>query len=85
MPSKGRDAFGRFDLVEKDCPCCSKASQLVVWYHNTPDIPQYALNSPSLLIRLSSTRIAWRVGITCGCYAKLHRQVAHIMRDREWL
>lgn len=52
---------------------------LFVVYQGKPTFSPYVSQARSLLMRNKTTGKFTRiVGITCGCYSKVHRQIAHI-------
>lgn len=77
--SSGVDKFGAFAVREGRCGVCGK-HELCIQYHHRPRIPEYSRTSPSLLVRVRREvgRGVRQLGLTCGCYGKLHRQVGHI-------
>jgi hypothetical protein len=83
-PNLGQDKFGKFRIEGgQECPVCRTEEQWCITYTSTAKIEDYAKRAPGLILkradRLDRTPILWRrIGITCGCYGKLHRQVAHI-------
>lgn len=80
---RGRDSLGKFILSsgnssgkrhEQECVGCHKNTGVLVKYapssFNLPtgiDVAFTILKSPNN-----------RIGILCGCYARFHRQIAHI-------
>jgi hypothetical protein len=71
----GKDGFGRFRIRGGPCTYCGAATILCVGYHGVT-LPAG--------IKVEDTILADKdnhLGINCGCYAKFHRQVAHI-KDR---
>lgn len=86
----GRDDLGSFAvLVPGHCHACSKDTDVIVRYHASQvtnnlkkklAIKDLKL-APSLIL-LVNGKIA-EIGVTCGCYAKFHRQVAHISDTRK--
>jgi len=69
----GRDALGPFNVEEAQCSRCSHQG-LVIHYKVKPKLDPYVRDARSLVMRKPSRQI----GLTCGCYAKLHRQIVHI-------
>lgn len=70
----GRDDFGRFQAFPHptQCEICHGQEHMILQYLELKlpkgiDIPRTIIKDTNCLI-----------GITCGCYAKFHRQVAHI-------
>ena len=72
---EGRDAFGPFNLEEGFCDSCEMNNDLNVrWYgKNALQLPA-GIDVESTILKHPHRK----VGINCGCYGKLHRQVAHI-------
>lgn len=77
---RGSDDVGRFVISHGVCTGCHKHTACV----------KYAPKSASLanwnIVSVESTLLKdWskRLGITCGCYAKFHRQITHIFEKTE--
>lgn len=75
----GRDDFGRFVITGGPCSNCGK------------DGPNYAIKyAPKSFELPDGVEIERTIlkttdhylGLNCGCYAKFHRQVAHIVTAR---
>lgn len=72
---RGEDDLGRFILGAGNCIHCSKTGVCVKYApasfslinFNIADVGNTILRDPKN-----------RLGITCGCYAKFHRQITHI-------
>lgn len=76
---KGSDDFGTFRLREgKVCQACGQRGVAVIYRPKYLELEKEVLEAPSLILKDSGKPI----GVTCGCYAKLHRQVAHIRRKK---
>jgi hypothetical protein len=78
MMTVGSDEFGRFTIVEGECGKCGHKSPINVKYRPR----SFWLESD---IKLESTilkSLDHRLGVTCGCYGKFHRQVTHIRTKR---
>jgi hypothetical protein len=71
----GKDDFGRFIIGAGDCINCGVTGICVKYSPRTFSLQEWGLESPEFTI-LRDTKN--RVGITCGCYGKFHRQVTHI-------
>lgn len=76
------DAFGHFGIVSLpkthndiyECSNCGEyMSHYMLYAHRTLKLPDNIDITKTILKR--STNI---LGINCGCYARFHRQVAHI-------
>jgi hypothetical protein len=67
----GEDAFGQFVIESGICPKCGQAG-LIVRYGPEVHLPQGISCSATIL------RDGRSVGLLCGDYGKLHRQVTHI-------
>lgn len=77
----GQDALGKFQVIVDDCPVCGFKDGYCVRWKDTPKVDDYVKNARSFLLRVknyASTRLHRQVGINCGCYAKVHRQMVHI-------
>ena len=81
----GEDSLGNFVLVLGECPNCRQTTQLIVRYraHGKKTRwapPSWAQNqkkpSPSWIMDFLDKHPS--IGFTCGCYSKMHRQMAHI-------
>lgn len=79
----GRDSLGDFELfipIRTSCGICNRKG-LCVRYQDKPSLGRYAAEAPGLLLRNKKTSNFIRtIGINCGCYAKVHRQIAHIQK-----
>jgi hypothetical protein len=84
----GADRFGHFHITGGPCTHCGAEGVLCVNYRfNTEGV---AVNFPEG-IKPSDTILQPRdthvdetyLGINCGCYSKLHRQVTHIQEKLE--
>lgn len=79
----GEDSLGFFDTENyKRCGVCHESPiGTVIVYRHAPKLSDYVKHSRSLLLRVDAgtkVRLARRVGVNCGCYAKVHRQVKAI-------
>lgn len=83
---KGEDKLGTFRIITlPDKPICGVCRRrvAVVQYRSAPKVSDYAAAAKGLLIRNKKTSKYIRtIGINCGCYAKVHRQIAHIESGR---
>lgn len=70
----GEDKFGRIRLTGGPCTNCNKGGVVCVHYLGRIDIGPIQVGDTIL----KSVRDGY-LGINCGCYAKFHRQVAHIL------
>jgi hypothetical protein len=72
------DSLGRWVLVESKegrgevCNICGTYVSFLLRPHTRIVLPESIDPRRTLLARGTT------VGLTCGCYAKLHRQIAHI-------
>jgi hypothetical protein len=77
----GEDKFGKFKIVPGECKVCDEFA-ICVHYKETPRVSDYVKQARSFVLRIKNRggkpQLHRRVGISCGCYAKAHRQVAHI-------
>jgi len=73
----GRDDFGKFFMEHtnaKSCTGCgSIACHILVLYDKGPSLP-HSMDVSRTILKDPRNRL----GIDCGCYARFHRQVAHI-------
>ena len=75
MKEHGQDAFGDFTIQPGWCGVCD---------FNCSTTVQYKVNKNFGLpkgIQIEKTILKMqcrKVGLDCGCYGKLHRQIAHI-------
>ena len=79
----GRDSLGIFDLTTySPCGVCGEKKGrrlIVVIYRDKPRVSPYVKEARSLLIKnIGTGKFIRTIGINCGCYAKVHRQVAYI-------
>jgi hypothetical protein len=88
---KGRHAFGAWEFTNDYCTYCGVGT-ICVRYHTSAKF-QFTLLSVkgkrsarrTEPIDLSKTILKKHrnpIGVPCGCYAKFHRQVAHISDKR---
>jgi hypothetical protein len=80
----GKDDLGHFAIVIPGaCASCDEATDVTLKYH-VRDLEKSLRDmgidplTPSLILKRKGM-----IGVTCGCYAKFQRQVAHISRQRE--
>lgn len=79
----GEDSLGPFFLCrDTSCPVCGKNCIHTIEYKRTPKVSTYVKQAPSFLLKIGSSKggikLHRKVGINCGCYAKVHRQICHI-------
>jgi hypothetical protein len=82
----GHDKLGIFEIKAGQCGICkagnssgNMTSLMVVQYKRTPRVDEYVSQAKALLIRNKKTGNFIRtIGINCGCYSKVHRQITHI-------
>jgi hypothetical protein len=80
MIANGSDSIGNFEVqIPGLCPNCNDRVEVSIQYRSGPAVDR-ALKAlgidpktPSLILDVSKD-----IGVTCGCYAKFHRQIAHI-------
>lgn len=83
----GRDAFGKFRITGGPCTNCGgdgSPTLCMCIHYSLSDLTLPRGIKPEDTILRHAHEDAY-LGINCGCYAKLHRQVAHIqdkMRQR---
>lgn len=92
LTCEGEDNLGKFTIYVPDkCQVCEKESEVGLYYRSKDS----RMNLKSLGIEAEDTILYTargtlgkgrgslkHIGITCGCYAKLQRQIAHI-RDKK--
>jgi len=81
---RGRDSIGRFELrvtkrALQTCDACGARIHATLQYE--PDDAKNAVEDGVSLLRFSGGS-APTLGIACGCYAKVCRQIAHIRDGR---
>lgn len=77
----GHDSLGEFKILmgAPYCRVCERRSMVCIRYLASPKVNAYVAKAKSLLIHNKKTGNFIRtIGINCGCYAKVHRQIAHI-------
>lgn len=74
----GKDGVGEFRLYQDGARCekCGEEGVIVVSYRKV-FLTKYVKEARSLIL-FNHKGKKLRLGIECGCYAKLHRQVTHI-------
>lgn len=85
MIASGSDSIGNFEVeIPGLCPRCNDGVEVCIHY-KSPAAVNRALKAlgidpelPSLILKIPRD-----LGVTCGCYASFHRQVAHISDSRK--
>lgn len=72
----GKDDFGRFVVGAGNCIHCGTTGICVKYGPKRFDA---GVDVEYTILKDTKNKI----GITCGCYAKLHRQVTHIEHKRK--
>jgi hypothetical protein len=72
------DDYGTADMMLGDCINCGEEDQLVVKYRKDPELPEGIEVHDTRIIAKPDKDGKFGVGVTCGCYARFHRQIAHI-------
>jgi hypothetical protein len=77
----GTDKFGDFRLRQGKCEHCGKTTTRVDY--TSFDLPaNIDPKSRTLVINIHGVNFREtafpKLGVTCGCYSKAHRQIAHI-------
>lgn len=72
--TKGEDNIGKFQMFQQgNCPVCRATVGVSLRYTSrTLKITDYVKNAPSFLLQARS------IGVSCGCYGRMQRQIAHI-------
>jgi hypothetical protein len=78
----GTDKFGDMRLRQGKCEHCGKTTTRVDWMSfelpaNIDPTARTLISNIDDLGNFRQTALP-KLGITCGCYGKFHRQVAHI-------
>lgn len=76
----GKDDLGRFVLVGAQCVNCREHGVCVKYAPKSFSVANFNIDKLEYTI-LKDTRN--RLGVTCGCYAKFHRQITHIYEKTE--
>lgn len=79
----GTDGVGEFRLYMDGASCekCGKDGVIIVSYRKL-FLTKYVREAKSLIL-FNTKGKKRRLGIECGCYSKLHRQVTHIRNGEE--
>lgn len=77
---RGEDALGRFIVGAGKCINCSTTCICVKYAPASFSLANFNIADVGNTL-LKDTKN--RVGITCGCYGKFHRQVTHIFEKTE--
>ena len=82
ISAEGSDSFASFlTWLPGHCYTCGEDVDVVVFYKASE--VRKALNALSLKLTKSLVlKAPFTIGVTCGCYAKWHRQLAHISDRR---
>lgn len=77
---RGEDDLGRFIIGAGKCVHCSKTVVCVKYAPASFSLVSFNIaDVKNTLLKDTKNRI----GITCGCYAKFHRQIVHIFEKTE--
>jgi hypothetical protein len=78
--ASGSDSIGNFEVqIPGFCPKCNENVEVSIHYKSAAAVNRAlrALrvdpDTPSLILKVPR-----ELGVTCGCYATFHRQIAHI-------
>jgi len=84
----GDDSFGHYNMykarriTDPTCVACDAPREALIQY--TPLSPKHARLPAGIEVEATILKAEGNyIGVTCGCYAKLHRQVAHIVDKME--
>ena len=79
----GSDSLGNFTvLIPGYCASCDNPTDVVIKYAAMrlgTNLRDRGIDPQSTSLVLNRKK---EIGVTCGCYAKFHRQVAHISDKR---
>jgi hypothetical protein len=82
ITTKGEDSFAPFEVfVPGNCYTCGEDVNIAAFY-KASDVRK---SLTALGIKPSKSLVLkgpYAIGVTCGCYAKWHRQLAHISDRR---
>ena len=70
----GSDAFGKFVITGGPCDLCGHTGGFTVKYQPKSFKLPKGMTPEATILKTTDTYI----GLNCGCYGKLHRQVTHI-------
>jgi hypothetical protein len=83
--ASGSDSIGNFEVqIPGFCPKCNENVEVSVHYKSAAAVNRALRargidpNAVSLILKVPRD-----LGVTCGCYAAFHRQIAHIDRVRD--
>lgn len=84
MIAEGSDSLASFEvLIPGTCKACNKGVEVAILYN--PSGLAAALKRLGIEVSKTRSLIVYdfknsrrEIGVTCGCYARFHRQVAHI-------
>lgn len=80
----GADKFGDFVLEASTCRVCGKDATCVHYESfSAMGYDSQGAIDPKRLLAWHEGYIA-AVGVECGCYGRLHRQVAHIVTTQKY-
>lgn len=71
---QGKDAFGKFIVTGGPCNLCGHAGGYTVKYAPKSFKLPKDITPEATVLKTTDNYI----GLNCGCYGKLHRQVTHI-------
>lgn len=80
LQGQGSDAIGEFHVVRPLTRClCGEIPVFGILYTKTATeaYSKATLDLEATILK-PTARQSRSIGLTCGCYAKLHRQIAHI-------
>lgn len=83
ITSEGGDELGKFTIqVPGHCGTCDTYQDMVVTYNTISLTRGLRARKIEAFLPSSIYRKGKSIGVTCGCYARFQRQVAHIERKR---
>jgi hypothetical protein len=83
LTCEGEDNLGKFTvLIPGHCGACGQDTDTSILYKGALKMRLKEKGiEPNSLILFDQNKLR-HIGVTCGCYAKLQRQIAHISNKR---
>jgi hypothetical protein len=75
VKTHGEDSFGQFWIKPGWCSKCDLNCEVTIQYKPNKLILPHGIEVQKTILARDSRVL----GLDCGCYAKFHRQVAHIV------
>lgn len=79
LQSKGSDELGRFTVsMPGHCGTCDTDQDVTILYNTASLKKGLHPIDPAFTVVAHRGKPPHSLGLTCGCYGKFHRQIAHI-------